>query len=283
MSKNVTLGLIQMQCSTDPKENLVKGLKKAEECIAKGAQIVVLPELFLSHYFCQGPKDKKYFDLAGPIPGPTTAAFGELAKKNKVVVVCSLFEKSQAGKFFNTIAVIGVNGEVMGTYRKIHIPSLPPDFYAENYYFEPGSETKVFKTPYATIGTLICYDQWFPEVARMATVQGAQILLYPTAIGWTPAQLSSRGPAEYEAWQITQRSHGIDNNVFVAAVNRVGQEKDLKFWGTSFVSDPYGQVLVKASLDKEENIIITIDLGVIDEMRREWPFLDERRIKVENA
>ncbi len=280
----VTLGLIQMQCSAYPKENLKKGLKKTEECIKKGAQIVVLPELFLSEYFCQGPKDEKNFKYAELVPGPTTEAFSELAKKNKAVILVSLFEKTKAGKFFNSAAVIGVDGKVMGAYHKMHIPSLPPGLYSEDYYFARGDEGfKVFDTPYGKISPLICYDQWFPECARIAASKGAQILLYPTAIGWPQIDRKWKNEAEHEAWQITQRSHSIDNNVFVAAVNRVGLEGELKFWGTSFVSDPFGRVVVKASTDKEENIITTIDLDLIKEMRTEWPFLDERQVRCENA
>lgn len=282
MSQKVTLGLVQMSCNAGLKENLAKALKNAEEVAKKGAQIIVLPELFLSHYFCQG-KDKKNFELAETVPGPTTEVFGKLAKKYNVVNVLSLFEKAQDGKFYNSNVVIGTNGEVLGIYHKMHIPSLPPEYYAEDYYFERGTEVKVFTTPYGKIAPMICYDQWFPEMARVAASQGAQILIYPTAIGWPQVDRADKNAAEHEAWQITQRSHGIDNNLFVAAVNRIGLEKDLKFWGTSFVSDCYGRVLSKASTDKEENIIQEIDLNLTTEMRTEWPFLEERRFKVEDT
>lgn len=282
MPKVVTLGLVQMHCSKNPKENLAKALEKAEQCASSGAQIIILPELFLSQYFCQG-KDDKNFNLAETIPGPTTEVFGKLAKKTKTVIVCSLFEKTSKGKYYNTIAVVGMDGKVLGTYRKMHIPSLPPEYYAEDYYFERGSEVQVFETPYGKIAPLICYDQWFPEAARLAAVKGAQILIYPTAIGWPMNNPEWKKSAEHEAWQITQRSHGIDNNLFVAAVNRVGKEAELKFWGTSFVSDPYGRVLAKASTDAEENIIVSCELNVTNEMRKEWPFLEERQFKVENC
>ena len=284
MFQKITLGLIQMRCDAPPSDNIVRALKKAEDCAKRGAQIIILPELFLSHYFCQGPKDDAYFDLAETIPGPTTEAFSSLAKKYKAVVILSLFEKTKQGKFFNTIAVVGTQGEIIGTYHKMHIPSLPADYYAETYYFEKGDEGfKVFKTPYGNIGTLICYDQWFPEAARIAASKGADILVYPTAIGWPVGNPAWKKKAEHEAWQITQRSHGIDNNVFVAAVNRIGREQDIKFWGTSFVSSPYGQVLAKATTSREQNVLVKIDYSVTKEMRTEWPFLDERRVKVENC
>lgn len=279
-----TIGLVQMNCLGTVEENLEKALKKTEECAKAGAQIIVLPELFLSHYFCQGPKDDKYFDLAESIPGPTSEAFGKIAKKYQAVILVSLFEKTQKGKFFNSIAVVGTKGEIIGVYHKMHIPSLPPGLYSEDYYFSKGDEGfKVFDTPYGKITPLICYDQWFPEGPRIAASKGAQILIYPTAIGWPQMDRKWKNEAEHEAWQITQRSHGIDNNVFVAAVNRIGLEADLKFWGTSFISDPYGRMLAKASSDTEENIVFQIDLDLIEEMRTEWPFLDERRVKVENA
>lgn len=273
----VTLGLIQMACSKDAAVNLKKAIAGIEDAAKRGAQIICLPELFLHPYFCQGKKDDRYFDWAEKIPGPTTETLAKLAKKTKTVIICPLFEKTPAGKFFNSVAVLNADGKLLGTYHKMHIPSLPPDFYAEDYYFEKGDEGfKVFDTAYAKIGPMICYDQWFPEGARSAAAQGAQILFYPTAIGWPANQPPEKSVAEHEAWQITQRSHGIDNNVFVCAVNRVGREGDLKFWGTSFVSDTYGRMLAKASTDREENLVVTCDLGMIEKMREEWPFLQER-------
>lgn len=280
-AKKITIGLVQMSCDNDPAANLQKAVQGIEDVAARDAQIICLPELFLTPYFCQGKKDDRYFDWAESVPGPTTEALGKIAKKTKTVILCPLFEKTAAGNFFNSIAVINIDGSIIGTYHKMHIPSLPPDFYAEDYYFEKGDEGfKVFDTPYAKIGPMICYDQWFPEGARIAASKGAQILFYPTTIGWPQGYRKELNEAEYEAWQITQRSHGIDNNVFVAAVNRVGTEGGLKFWGTSFVSDPYGRVLVKGGSEREENLVVECDLSVIDSMRKEWPFLEERRVKL---
>lgn len=283
MPKKVTIGLVQMACGDDPRENLEKAVAGARNCAKKGAHIVSFSELFLSKYFCQG-KHKKFFDLAEPIPGPTTDALGKIARELKLSIVASIFEKAAKGKFFNSTAVIGPNGKVIGKYRKTHIPTLPPGLYDESFYFSSGDlGFPAFQTPRAKISALVCYDQWFPEVARVSAANGAQILFYPTAIGWPSGargQPDKLNKAEYEAWQITQRSHGIDNNIFVAAVNRVGIEGNLKFWGTSFVSDPYGRVLAKASSNREESLVVACDLSLIDEMRKEWRFLDERRIKL---
>ncbi|MBI5412008.1 carbon-nitrogen hydrolase [Candidatus Peregrinibacteria bacterium] len=277
----VRLGLVQMKMDQAPQKNLQKALKSIQELAKKGAQIIVLPELFLSPYFCQ-EKNPKTFELAETIPGPTTEALMKVAGETKTVLVVSLFEKTVQKKYFNSIAMIGPDGKLLGTYHKMHIPSLPPDLYAENYYFEKGDEGfKVFDTPYGRIAPMICYDQWFPEGARVAAAKGAQILVYPTAIGWPLMDRAELNTAEHDAWQIIQRSHSIANNVFVTAVNRIGIEGNLNFWGTSFISDPYGRVLAKASTDREENIIVPLDLSVIDSMRAEWPFLDERRIRIE--
>lgn len=282
MKKIVKIGLIQMACNKNAAANLKKAIAGIEDAAKRGAQIICLPELFLTPYFCQGPKDDRYFDWAESVPGPTTEALAKIAQKTKTVIVCPLFEKTASGKFFNSVAMLNADGKLLGTYRKMHIPSLPPDFYAEDYYFEKGDEGfKVFDTAYAKIGPMICYDQWFPEGARIAAAKGAQILFYPTAIGWPANQPPEKSAAEHEAWQITQRSHGIDNNIFVCAVNRVGREGDLKFWGTSFASDTYGRVLAKASVDREENLVASCDLAMIEKMREEWPFLEERRIKIE--
>ena len=278
----VKIGLVQMQCSTNSVKNLshaIEGIKKTAD---SGAQIVCLPELFLSKYFCQGPKDEKNFKLAEPIPGPITEALGRLALQYKIVILCSLFEQAYRDKYFNSIAVIDTRGKVTGIYHKMHIPSIPPGLYSEDYYFQRGDKgVIVVDTPYGKIAPLICYDQWFPELARIAAVKGAQIIFYPTAIGWPHDNSTWKKQAEHEAWQTIQRSHAIANNVFVAAVNRIGIEGDLKFWGTSFVSDPYGQVLAKASSEKEENMVVECDLTLIDEVRKDWPFLKERRIKCE--
>lgn len=272
-----------MHCVKNPQENLNEAIKNIEFCAGKGAKIIALPELFMFEYFCQG-KNKKYFDLAETIPGPTTNTLAAAAKKNKATLVISLFEKAAKNKFFNTTVTIGPNGKIIGKYRKIHIPFLPPGLYDEKFYFSDGNlGFPVFKTPYAKISALVCYDQWFPEPARIVAAKGAQILFYPTAIGWPKSDRKELNKAEHEAWQITQRSHGIDNNIFIAAVNRVDKEGNLKFWGSSFVSDPYGTVIAQANSEKPENLIAECDLSIIEDMRKEWRFLDERKIHVENC
>lgn len=275
--------MVQMKCSDVYQENLDKAVAGIRNCAQKGAQIICLPELFLAPYFCQG-KDPKYLELAETIPGPATTAFAEVAKETKTVLVVSVYEKTPTGKRFNTNVVIGPDGEIIGTYHKMHIPSQPPEYYAEDYYFEKGDEGfKTFDTPYGKIATLICYDQWFPEAARIAAVNGAQIIFYPTAIGWPTIDRGDLQAAEHEAWQIMHRSHSIANNIFVAPVNRIGTEGGIKFWGTSQVSDPYGRILAKASTDTEENVVVECDLSLIDSMRKEWPFFDERRVKCEET
>lgn len=277
----IRLGLAQMKMEASPEQNLQKALQNIRDLADKGAQIIALPELFLSPYFCQ-EKNPKNFELAETIPGPSTEALMKVAQETKTVLVVCLFEKTPENKFFNSIVVLGPDGNMIGKYHKMHIPSLPPDLYAEDYYFEKGDlGFQVFDTPYGKIAPLICYDQWFPEGARIAASKGAQIIFYPTAIGWPLDNSEEKKQTEHEAWQIVQRSHSIANNVFVAAINRVGTEGNLKFWGTSFVSDPYGRVLAKASTDREENRIVPIDLAMIETMREEWPFLDERRVKCE--
>ena len=284
MKKFVTIGLVQTKVSGNVRVNLEKAVRLVEKAAKRGAQIICLPELFLSTYFCQGPKNKKFFELAETVPGPATATLSKLAKQYRLVILCSIFQKTKDKKYFNSLVVIGTKGEIIGIYHKMHIPTLPLEYYSENYYFEKGDKGfKVFKTPYGNIGTLICYDQWFPEAARIAASKGAQIIFYPTAIGWPEGNPKWKKQAEHEAWQITQRSHGIDNNIFIAAVNRVGLEKDIRFWGSSFVSDPYGRLLAEASTNKEEILIARIDYEVTEKMREEWPFLEERRIKAENA
>src|SRR3989338_2159180 len=282
--KFTTIGLIQTKVENNIALNIKKTVKLIEKAAKRGAQIICLPELFLLPYFCQGPKDKKFFELAETVPGPTTLAFAKLAKQYRLVILYSIFEKTTDKKYFNSLVVIGTKGEIMGIYHKMHIPTLPLEYYSENYYFEKGDKGfKVFKTPYGNIGTLICYDQWFTEAARIAASKGAQIIFYPTAIGWPEGNPKWKKQAEHEAWQITQRSHGIDNNIFIAAVNRIGLEKDIRFWGSSFVSDPYGRLLGSASTNKEEILIVPVDLGITKEMRKEWPFLDERQIKLEKV
>ena len=278
----VKLGLIQMKMQDDAEINLKRTIEKIEKLAANGAQIICTSELFLSPYFCQ-TKDKKFFDLAEKIPGLTTDIFCDIAKKLKVVIVGSFYENSN-GRLFNTAAVIDADGTFLGKYRKMHIPADEMNGYMEDYYFEPGDMGfKVFKTKFGVIAPMICYDQWFPEGARLAALQGAQILVYPTAIGWPMAKRSDKkhiDKVENDSWVTIQRSHGIANNVFVAAINRVGAESGLKFWGTSFVSDPYGEILKKGSSSAEQNLIAEIDLDRIEYRKREWPFLNERRTEI---
>ena len=278
MARNVRVGLIQMKSLETPQENLESAIKNIEEVAKKGAQIVCLSELFLTPYFCQ-TKDDKFFDLAEAIPGPTTQALGEVARKNKVVVICSIYEKA-GEKYYNTAVVIDADGKYLGKYRKMHIPDDPDNGYDEAYYFSPGDlGFLVFETKYAKVAPMICFDQWFPEGARIVATKGAEILFYPTAIGWPLANRPELNPAEHEAWQIMHRSHAIANNVFVVAVNHVGLEGSTNFWGTALVSDPYGRVLAKASADKEENLVVECDLDLIDQMRKDWPFLSARVVK----
>lgn len=281
MQRKITLGLIQMSCGENPQKNLAKAIKKIEKAAKKGADIIALPELFMSKYFCQG-KDDKNFDLAEQIPDDTSDQLSEVAKKTGTTIVASIFEKTTEGKYYNSTAVIGPDGNIIGKYRKKHIPSLPPGLYDEDYYFETGDlGFPVFQTPKAKISAPICYDQWFPEVARISAANGAEIIFYPTAIGWPTSDRGDLNRAEHEAWQVIQRSHSIANNVFVAAINRVGLEGNLKFWGTSFVSDPYGRVLARASSRWEDILIVECDLSVIESMRKEWAFLDERKVRCE--
>lgn len=277
---NVRLGLVQMKMDKNPKKNLEKALKNIEWLAKRGAQIICLPELFVTSYFCQTPNNK-FFDSAEIIPGPTTSALSLAAGKHKVVIIASIFEKANR-RYYNTAVVIGANGSLKGKYRKMHVPDDMKNHYGESYYFHDGNlGFRSYKTAYAKVGPMVCFDQWFPEGARMCAAKGAEILFYPTAIGFlqknVPALIAQ---AEYEAWQTIQRSHAIANNVFVCTVNRVGKEDHLRFWGTSFVCDPYGRVLVKGPIDKEANLIADCDLSLIPDMRKDWPFLDARRIKI---
>ena len=272
----VTIGLIQMRCTAQPLANLKKGLACVEKAARRGAQIVCLPELFRSLYFCQS-EDHRQFALAESIPGPTTAALGRLARKHRVTIIGSIFEKRSPGVYHNTAAIIGPNGRLVGKYRKMHIPDDP--LYYEKFYFTPGDlGFQSFPTKRANIGTLVCWDQWYPEGARLTALKGAQILFYPTAIGWHLAEKKQFGQKQYEAWVTIQRSHAIANGVFVAAANRVGLEGTVQFWGSSFVCDPFGEVLAKAGHDKEEVLIVKCDLRKIEETRQHWPFLRDRRI-----
>jgi N-carbamoylputrescine amidase len=277
----VTLGLIQMTCSVDPSENLARAAAKVEDAAGRGAQIVCLPELFRSQYFCQ-QEDPTLFDLAETVPGPTTAALAKLAKARKIIILAPVFERRTAGIYHNSIVALDDKGEIVSLYRKMHIPDDPA--YYEKFYFTPGDRGfQAVKTSRATLGPLICWDQWYPEAARMAALQGAEILLYPTAIGWHPKEKAEEGQAQRDAWMTIQRSHAIANGVFVVAVNRVGHEgpaggDGLEFWGSSFVCDPFGVVLAQASIEHEEVLVVDIDLSRIEEVRRNWPFFRDRRI-----
>ncbi len=278
---NVTLGLLQHACSEKPESNLKKTLAAAERAAKDGAQIICTQELFRSQYFCQS-EDHKYFDLAERIPGPSTYAFQKLAKKHKVVIVASLFEKRSAGLYHNTAVIIDADGSILGIYRKMHIPDDP--LFYEKFYFTPGDTGfRTWQTKYGKIGVLICWDQWYPEAARLTALQGAEILFYPTAIGWHPSEKKEYGVNQHGAWETIQRSHAVANSCYVAAVNRIGLERPiggdgLEFWGQSFVAGTSGQILSKASVNKEENLLVEVDLAKVDVTRTHWPFLRDRRI-----
>jgi N-carbamoylputrescine amidase len=275
------IGLIQLACSANPAENLERAVGKVEEAAKSGAQVICLPELFRSQYFCQ-KEDATLFDLAESVPGPSTEAFRKIAKTHRVTILVSVFERRTAGVYHNSIAVLNDRGEMAGLYRKMHIPDDPA--YYEKFYFTPGDRGfQAIKTTHACLGPLICWDQWYPEAARMTVLQGAEILLYPTAIGWHPKDKTEEGKAQRDAWMTIQRSHAIANGVFVVAVNRVGHEAPaggdgLEFWGSSFVCDPFGVVLEQAAVDREETLVVEIDLQRIEDVRRNWPFLRDRRI-----
>jgi N-carbamoylputrescine amidase len=287
LANKFRVGLVQMSATPDPDKNLQRAVDKLHQASAKGAQIVCLPELFRTQYFCQR-EDAALFDLAEPIPGPTTVRLSETAKNLQIVVVGSVFEKRTAGVYHNTAVMIDADGSLRGLYRKMHIPDDP--LYYEKYYFTPGDlGFKAFDTHFGRVGTLVCWDQWYPEGARLTALQGAQVLFYPTAIGWHPDEKEEYGTAQYEAWQTIQRAHAIANGLYVCAVNRVGHEdgdirgnkaqgKGLEFWGGSFIADPFGRVIAKASHDKEEILIGEVDDRIIEDTRRNWPFLRDRRI-----
>ena len=277
MSK-VNVGLVQMGCSSDARENLNKAILGVREAAAKGANIVCLQELFTSLYFCD-VEDYENFKLAEAIPGATTDELSVVAKETGVVIIASLFEKRAQGLYHNTTAVIDADGTYLGKYRKMHIPDDPA--YFEKFYFTPGDlGYKIFETKFAKIGVLICWDQWYPEAARLTSLMGAEILFYPTAIGWATSQDEATNTEQYNAWQTIQRSHAIANGVHVVSVNRVGLEQDgaMKFWGGSFVSNPFGTLLAKGSHDNEEVMVTEIDLDKTDSYRTHWPFLRDRRI-----
>ena len=281
--KTVTLGLLQHACSADPKANLKKTLSLVDQAAKKGAQIICTQEMVTSQYFCQS-EEHRFFDLAEPIPGPSTTAFQKAAKKHGVVIIASLFEKRASGLYHNTAAIIDADGKLLGVYRKMHIPDDP--LFYEKFYFTPGDiGFKAWDTKFGKIGVLICWDQWYPEAARLTAMQGAEILFYPTAIGWHPKEKAEYGVNQHGAWETIQRSHAVANGCYVAAINRVGHEiidgvggDGLEFWGQTFVAGTSGQILAKASVDKEEVLIVPVELSKVDVTRTHWPFLRDRRI-----
>ena len=275
------IALVQMAMSADPVANLDAACAKVREAASHGAKVVCLPELFRSPYFCQ-KEDASLFDLAESIPGPSTEALGWEARRSSVVIVASLFERRAPGLYHNTTAVIGTDGTILGLYRKMHIPDDPG--YYEKFYFTPGDlGFHVFPTEVGNLGVLICWDQWFPEAARLVALRGADVIFYPTAIGWHPAEKAEHGAAQRDAWRTVQRGHAIANGVYVAAINRVGLEPPvdppgLEFWGSSFLCDPQGVVLTEASSDRQETLYGMVDPARIEDVRRNWPFLRDRRI-----
>jgi N-carbamoylputrescine amidase len=279
-SDTFLIGLVQMRCSSDPEENLGKAEARIEEAARAGAQIVCLQELFRSEYFCREER-AELFDLAEPVPGPTTERLGRLAQRLGVSIVASLFERRAPGLYHNTAAVLNPDGQLAGIYRKMHIPEDP--LYFEKYYFTPGDlGYRAFDTPFARIGVLVCWDQWYPEAARLTALEGAEVLFYPTAIGWHPAEKEEHGAAQADAWRTVQRGHAIANGVYVAAVNRVGHEGGppggLEFWGGSFVADPFGVVVAEAGRAQEQVLVAECSRRRIEDVRRNWPFLRDRRI-----
>ena len=277
----VTLGLIQAACSADPSANFKKTIAAVERAAREGAQIICTQELFRSQYFCQS-EDYSHFQLAETVPGPTTRAFQKVARRHKVVIIAALFEKRAAGVYHNTAAVIDADGSFLGRYRKMHIPDDP--LYYEKFYFTPGDlGFRAWQTRYGKIGVLICWDQWYPEAARLTALLGAEIIFYPTAIGWHPREKAKEGTKQHAAWEIIQRSHAVANGCYVATVNRVGFEKPaggdgLEFWGQSFVAGTSGEILAKASPSREETLIVPVDLAAVDHTRTHWSFLRDRRL-----
>ncbi len=288
MNEKFVIGLVQMACSPEPAANLERALDRVQEAARQGARVVCLPELFRSQYFCQR-EDAAFFDLAEPIPGPTTQALAAAARKSAVVVVAPVFERRAAGLYHNSVVVLDSDGETRGLYRKMHIPDDP--CYYEKYYFTPGDlGFPAFDTGVGRIGALICWDQWYPEAARLQSLRGAGVLFYPTAIGWHPHEKQKYGAAQRDAWRTIQRGHAIANGVYVAVVNRVGHEKlkvsggsgseppGIEFWGSSFIADPFGVVVAEASTNREEILLAEADPQRIEEVRRNWPFLRDRRV-----
>jgi N-carbamoylputrescine amidase len=279
--EQVHLGLIQMSAGDDLAANLSRTMERISAAAKNGAQIVCLQELFRSRYFCQS-EDTKNFKLAETIPGPTSEALADVARQEEIVIVASIFEKRSAGVYHNTAVIIDADGSIAGKYRKMHIPDDP--LYYEKFYFTPGDlGFPSFETRYARVAALVCWDQWFPEGARLAALSGAQVLFYPTAIGWIPNEPRAVAENQRSAWQLIQRSHAVANGVFVAAVNRVGREGKIKFWGQSFVAGPFGEIVAQAGSNREEVLIAKCDLGKIEETRQSWPFLRDRRIDAYGA
>jgi N-carbamoylputrescine amidase len=286
-ARKYVVGLVQMRMGADPAANFAAAMEHVRAAAKQGAQVICLPELFRAQYFCQR-EDILLFDLAEPIPGPSTKALGELARELRVAIVASLFERRAAGLYHNTAVTLNADGAIVSVYRKMHIPDDP--LYYEKFYFTPGDlGFQAADTAFGRVGTLVCWDQWYPEGARLTALQGAEVLFYPTAIGWHPAEKEQYGTAQYDAWQTVQRGHAIANGVYVAGVNRVGVENGdilgnraegpgLEFWGGSFLADPFGRVIAKASHEAEEILLGEIDLQLMEDTRRNWPFLRDRRI-----
>jgi N-carbamoylputrescine amidase len=275
------LGIVQMRCVADPAANLARACDLVRDAARQGANVICLPELFRSEYFCQ-VEDHKYFALAETIPGPSTEALGAIAREEKVVIVASLFERRAPGLYHNTAAILDAGGEMLGLYRKMHIPDDP--LFYEKFYFTPGDlGFRAWKTQHAPIGVCICWDQWYPEAARLTALRGAQILFYPTAIGWHPSEKEQYGRQQHDAWETIQRSHAIANGCYVAVANRIGHEAPdggpgLDFWGQSFIVGPDGAILARAGVDEETVLIQEADIGLLDTQRTHWPFLRDRRI-----
>ena len=281
------VGLLQLSAGPDPEKNVAHALDRIREAAGQGAQVICLPELFRTQYFCQR-EDAALFDLAEPVPGPTTDKLAAAAKQTGTAIIGSVFEKRAPGVYHNTAVVLDADGSLAGLYRKMHIPDDP--LYYEKFYFTPGDlGFRAFPTRFGKIGTLVCWDQWYPDGARLTALQGAHVLFYPTAIGWHPEEKAEYGAAQHDAWRIIQRAHAIANGVYVAAVNRVGHETGnvngdvapgagLEFWGGSFLADPFGQIVAEAPSDREAVLLGEVDLKKLEDVRRNWPFLRDRRI-----
>jgi len=275
------IALIQMRCGPEPEKNFIRAVEFICDAAKKGGQIVCLPELFRSQYFCQ-TEDHKYFQLSEEVPGRSTSALGELACELGIVIIASLFEKRSAGVYHNTAAIIGADGELLGKYRKMHIPDDP--LYHEKFYFTPGDlGFQAWPTANGKIGVCVCWDQWYPEAARLTALRGAEIIFYPTAIGWHPSEKKKFGASQYSAWETIQRGHAIANGCYVAAANRVGREAPaggdgIEFWGQSFIGGPSGEIVAKGSIDQEEIVMADVEWNRVNEHRTHWPFLRDRRV-----